>query len=123
MTAPRRRWSFGLRTLFVVVTIGTLACWIGWQAKLVRDRRQKATWVEKNSATWRSIPTRSTNGLSWIRRVLGDRELNGQFWFLPEVDRSVLDDTSRLFPESEFEIAQNLPLGTTPPSTPFRHFE
>jgi len=36
MTAPRRRWSFSLRTLFVVVTLA--ACWLGWQLNWIRDR-------------------------------------------------------------------------------------
>ena len=34
MTAPRRRWSFSLRTLFVVMTFATLACWLTSQLEL-----------------------------------------------------------------------------------------
>lgn len=35
---PHRRWfRFGLRTMFVVLTVFSL--WLGWQAKIVRDRR------------------------------------------------------------------------------------
>jgi TRAP-type C4-dicarboxylate transport system permease small subunit len=32
--APKRRWSFSLRTLFVVITV--LACWLGWGAWAIR---------------------------------------------------------------------------------------
>src|SRR5262245_43460203 len=35
----RRRWfRFGLRTMFVIVTAFSL--WLGWQAKIVLDRRE-----------------------------------------------------------------------------------
>jgi hypothetical protein len=38
MTATiRRRFRFGLRTLFVMVTL--LACWLGWELKFVQERR------------------------------------------------------------------------------------
>jgi hypothetical protein len=33
---PRRRWSFSLRTLFVVVT--ALWCWFGYQLNWIRQR-------------------------------------------------------------------------------------
>ena len=36
---PRRRYfRFELRTMFVVLTVFTL--WLGWQAKIVRDRKE-----------------------------------------------------------------------------------
>lgn len=39
MTAPRCRWSFSLRTLFLVVTICATACrWIVRNALIVRER-------------------------------------------------------------------------------------
>lgn len=34
MTAPKRRWSYSLRTLFVVVTV--FGCWFGWMGFLIR---------------------------------------------------------------------------------------
>jgi len=31
MTAPRRRWSFSLRTLLVLLTMAAIgACWVAW---------------------------------------------------------------------------------------------
>lgn len=37
MTAPKRRWfRFGLRTMFVVVTV--FACWLGYQLNWIRQR-------------------------------------------------------------------------------------
>ena len=36
--APNRRWSFSLRTLFVVVTVP--ACWSGWNIHRVAERKR-----------------------------------------------------------------------------------
>jgi hypothetical protein len=48
MTAkPRRRWfSFSLRTLFVLVTL--LSVWLGYELKIVRERRALVTWIEQH---------------------------------------------------------------------------
>ena len=48
----RRRWSrFSLRTLLVVVTL--FALWLGWELKIVRERKAVLEWVKANKgATW-----------------------------------------------------------------------
>jgi hypothetical protein len=41
MTAPRRRWSFSLRTLFVVVTaLGGSLGWVTYQFNWIRERHR-----------------------------------------------------------------------------------
>ncbi len=43
---PNRRWlRFSLRTLFVVVTV--LACWLGWQLFVIRDRQAVKAHIEE----------------------------------------------------------------------------
>ena len=47
--APRRRWlRFGLRTMFVVLTV--FSVWLGWQAKIVRDRREALAKLESDGS-------------------------------------------------------------------------
>jgi hypothetical protein len=76
MTAPspRRRFQFRLRTLMIGVTLFALIpCgYVGWQAKIVRDRKRM---------TDRDSPVRSYlysdipgEAIPWIRRRLGDKE-------------------------------------------------
>lgn len=44
---PRRRWfRFGLRTLFVLLTV--LGVWVGVQMNWLRERREARAWIEKN---------------------------------------------------------------------------
>ena len=48
MTAPRRRWSFSLRALFVMVTV--LAASLGWlmhQRRLVQERTTTLAWLKQ----------------------------------------------------------------------------
>jgi hypothetical protein len=41
--SPRRRIQFRLRTLMVVVTLLAVPCgYVGWQAKIVRERKAVA---------------------------------------------------------------------------------
>ncbi len=38
--SPRRRFQFRLRTLMIVVAVVAIPCaYVGWQAKIVRERR------------------------------------------------------------------------------------
>ena len=103
---PKRRWSFSLRTLFVVVTV--LGCWLGWQVKIVRDRQALRRELELAASDsfepYVAIGTRvdgsvsttwgrkwSVNPVPWYRRVLGDEPVgdlgvpNG--WTTSDVNR------------------------------------
>ena len=47
MTAPKRRWSYSLRTLFVVVTVvGMILAWGAYELNLIRDRLAMAKEIE-----------------------------------------------------------------------------
>ena len=85
-TAPkhRRRFQFHLRTLFVVVTLASIPCaYVGWQAKIVRERK---AWIEAHPNTVTFLSTDPTvpnyfgvkpaeNPLSLVRRWLGDKPM------------------------------------------------
>src|SRR5690348_1919362 len=73
--SSRRRFQFRLRTLMIVVTLLAVACaYIGWQAKIVRERRielertvdLRVVGID-GSDKWGIIP--------WVRRVLGDKPI------------------------------------------------
>ena len=83
-------WRFGLRTLFVVVTIVCL--WLGWNVRLVQHRKaMRAQIVASGGAfhntppvgephnwgdaqEWRTEQDGGVRSLSFIRRILGDTE-------------------------------------------------
>ena len=80
-TPPRRRFQFRLRTLMIGVTVFCLVVggYIGWQAKIVRERtrlreqffvRQKNPFEDDETVR---EPV-SDAGVGWIRRLLGDAE-------------------------------------------------
>ena len=106
-TVSKRRWSFSLRTLFVVVTV--FGCWLGWQVKTVRDRSNARYEIEARGA---KIAAGSVLGgsarvvragdplakLPWIRRALGD-EPAGLILFPGELSPSDLEKAD-YFPEA-----------------------
>jgi hypothetical protein len=80
--SPRRRFQFRLRTLMIVVTLIAVPCaYVGWQAKIVRDRK---AWLARQPIQRRidgpkiikelaqGDPTRSP---SKIRLWLGDKSV------------------------------------------------
>lgn len=78
MTTPRR-WSFGLRTLFVLVALVSVPLgWLGREWQLVRERKVVADWIEQRN---RAARFTEFNGVEYygpwpsgvIRRFLGDR--------------------------------------------------
>jgi hypothetical protein len=75
MTAPRR-WSFS----FAVVTV--LACWLGWELWVVRERNRIRTSLDETgnsrpaSDQWTFVYAETVNP-SALRLLLGDRRFNG----------------------------------------------
>jgi hypothetical protein len=100
----KRRWfQFSLRTLLVGVTLLAIPCaYVGWQAKIVRERRA----LRENRQFYEPfIPAEGSKGsgsLSWIRRLLGDFESEGMI-----ADDSITDaDLERCraaFPEANVQ--------------------
>jgi hypothetical protein len=97
MTAPRRRWSFTLRTLFVVVTM--FGCWLGWQAKTVHDRLAVKRQLE--AAGGYAWPNDDESQRSWPRwrRFLGDQRMFGME-LPPKYDPKLKAELESLFPEA-----------------------
>jgi hypothetical protein len=119
MTAqPRRRWfprSFGLRTLFVVVTV--LACALGflvWQLQIVRERRAVLSELQKTNGdnfNCLTVKTMETEGykmhhharIPLVRRLLGDEAIYSIV--VSQSTRPQLVGRMELaFPESELTV-------------------
>jgi len=113
--APKRRWTYSLRTLFVVVTI--ICLWFGWNINPVRERKawrarlgpalaQPASSLNDspNIARWRIINNASKanaespivpQSISCVRQLLGDEPID----FLT-VSSSDHARARQLFPEA-----------------------
>ena len=70
----RRRFQFRLRTVFVVVTL--LAVWMGWQAHIVRHRKEMLDWMIARQWAVVELGPDQSPSLPWHRRLMGDRELS-----------------------------------------------
>jgi hypothetical protein len=87
MTGPRRRWSFKLRTLFVLVTV--CACWLGYSVNWIRQRHE----LLASGLIVTTEPGRAPLGL-WILGEEGFKSID----CLMEGD---VEAFSRLFPEAQ----------------------
>ncbi len=83
--SPRRRFQFRLRTLMIVVTLLALPCgYVGWQAKIVRERKVLRETVIGSFVTAEDFSKMVQGGafkletlphVSWLRRLLGDEAI------------------------------------------------
>ena len=107
-TPPRRWFQFGLRTMFVVVTL--FAVWLGWELKFIRDRRGFLTAMDElREAEFQNAKGFFLSGgiatpaipdatIPFWRRWLGDEPQS--LLFLPRTSSAADRDTAeRLFPE------------------------
>src|SRR4051812_15210089 len=77
---PRRRFQFRLQTLLIVVTLLAVPmAYVGWQAKIVTDRRHLRELIAGAGGTVTvNLPAKSgTNPAplpqpNWLRSLLGD---------------------------------------------------
>jgi hypothetical protein len=104
-TAPqtrRRVFQFGLRTMFVAVTV--FAVWLGDELKFVRDRQ---TWIRENEYE-RERLGQGVVTIHWLtpaapipfwRRWLGDRSVRSVELFANATNAD-LDRAKYLFPEA-----------------------
>jgi hypothetical protein len=110
-TPPRRRrwYQFGLRTMFVVVTV--FAVWLGWELKFVRERDKSRRWIVENGGDISSIIAMTVDGsanvhfespanLPFWRRWMGD-ELIGSIWLAAEPSEADIRRLRRQFPEAK----------------------
>ncbi len=108
--APKRRWSFSLRTLFVVVTVSCV--WLGYELNWIRER-------ENLVAEWRAMGGETVAGSApWPIRILGAHGVaRFQFGYfggyvgvdltrpiMSVVNEDVRDKLTQLFPESRIEM-------------------
>lgn len=88
--------------MFVVLTVFSI--WLGWQAKIVRDRREARKWLEDNGG-W-SIAAFAHNSFSgdvpaipFWRKWLGDEPMT-DIGPLPDATEQDRKRIKRLFPEA-----------------------
>ena len=80
------RFQFSLRTLFIVVTLSAIGCWVGSQYRIVAHRKAMLEWIreygmaETHSDWGRDVPDPSPP--NQIRRWFGDESVT--FIFIRE---------------------------------------
>src|SRR5205085_3035320 len=107
-----RRWfRFGLRTLFIVVTL--LCCYLAWESSVVRKRRAalnelqaRGGFTVTTASAWNqplgSAPQRKAQ-VSPVRRLLGDEAVQEISYFHHiNPPREELARLARIFPEAAF---------------------
>ena len=114
-TPPRRRWfQFGLRTMFVVVTV--FAVWLGLELNYIHERKAMresplsqgtampaSDWVQAVAMSRPSSPRISPPKIPFWREWLGDEAVG---YIRIKSDEPESDDkrAAYLFPEAEREI-------------------
>jgi hypothetical protein len=92
----RRRWfQFSLRTLLIGVTLAAIPCgYVGWQAKIVRDR--KAFLQTRYYLSCDSSPDVKPLRAPWMLRLLGAEPIYQITVFM----RADAERAADLFPEA-----------------------
>ena len=110
------RFQFSLRTLLIVVTLLAIPCgYVGWQAKIVREREAMLDKIRtENDKDHRPFLIRfnwnfdlddemgieaDAASFPWCRKLLGDRPV--ETVYLPESMRERRNEVSELFPEAK----------------------
>ncbi|HKD37125.1 MAG TPA: hypothetical protein VKB78_10000 [Pirellulales bacterium] len=105
----RRRFQFRLRTLLIIVTLLTVPCWwVAKQKRLIEDRKEMLTKIEKvYSGEWyiEQLPPGEPSAISGLRRLLGDQAVSGVM--LPvDADPNIYPLIHTLFPEAHLQIVE-----------------
>ena len=109
MTTPRRRWSFGLRTMFVVVSVTAIPLGlVAWQVHFVHERQHALS--ELRHAGGKLIPSCPGGGgmggtfshdVPLVRGWLGDEPVGAIL--LPSQYGSEVANWQATFPEAIIE--------------------
>jgi len=108
----RRRFQFRLRTLLIVVALLAVPLsYVGWQAKIVRQRNQFRDRLNDADSYPMLFgiedPYNYGDGIAGIRGWMGDHEAE-RIWFYSHASDAELDEARNLFPEAEI-IRLNVP--------------
>jgi hypothetical protein len=100
---PRRRFQFRLRTLLIMVTLLAVPLsYVGWQAKIVRERRAELNRVV-DGRLFGIASSDETRAIPWIRRILADQQVYSIMMPVGS-DRAELDRLRSLFPEAKIAV-------------------
>jgi hypothetical protein len=108
--SPRYRFQFRLRTLMIGVTLLAVPLgYVGWQAKIVRDRRAlldsiKAAGGGDETAMFHN--NASPPPPPWLRRILGDETVE-LLLVPPATDEETMARIHRLFPDTRILVGTN----------------
>ncbi len=70
--SPRTRWTFSLRTLFAVVTLFALVCWLGWNLHRVHQRDGMVISLSARGAMFgRTVSNTPQNSPPLVWKLLG----------------------------------------------------
>jgi hypothetical protein len=99
--APNRRWSFTLRTLFVMVTV--FGIWLGYQMNWIRQRERAIEDGEVGLiiGAGPNIPHPTPQPPPWTLRLFGAQANYGYgFVTSPDATDAELERLRALFPET-----------------------
>jgi hypothetical protein len=106
----KRRWfQFSLRTLMIVVTLLAIPCgYVGWQAKIVRERMAMSECIKKveHGDCW-FFDEDLSGGVPWIRRLLGDKTC--MLILVPGASDEEFVAIKAAFPEADLVLRERLP--------------
>jgi hypothetical protein len=101
---PNRRWlRYSIRTLLVAVTI--VCVWLGWQWRIVQERKAVIRLVvERGAFSFPSPDPDEPCTLSWIRQVLGDKEVIGSLIVHERLSQEEKDRIAQAYPDNRLIV-------------------
>jgi hypothetical protein len=98
----KRRWfQFSLRILLIGVTLLAIPCaYVGWQAKIVRQRRAMLFNNPRVGVLSSVVTVDGEPDVSWLRRWLGD-DHPGNIVTVDDASEAELDEYRSEFPEAD----------------------
>lgn len=103
-----RRWRFRIHTLLIVVAL--IAIWLGWQSRIVSERRAKLNWIVDGRAafvlTVQDSPSNRGDqaGISIWRRWLGDQRVDRVMLLQELVSERDVMEIRTVFPEADIQV-------------------
>lgn len=113
MAPPRRRWfRFGLRTMFVLLTLAcSVAAWVGYSLNWIRERH--AFLEETHSRKYDLLAAMDPNELitksPWLLRAFGERAVYCIWTLNKQTDVADGERAKRLFPEARVYVRSTSP--------------